>query len=551
MSEVLTLEYDLAELPSSQHRAGLAGLVLMTRWLNEDEEDKKGICEITQVDETTATLKIDQEGLRFLFDNVYAAFYKTIESDKKPLGEKTEFKIAERDFVDEKTGRNKKQKVYVYDIIQPKGAFLNEYDKSDESIWIVLWRKMMWSILRGIDPTRRPFKERANGEFTEDADKVWQELNRPSDYAVELPSTYFIGAQASNAENVPFKDRARFQFLLHFWAFVAQIYVPITWEYERKTKREKMKDLGYALVIPDIADLKTFCEIYPAVLHGRSEQKFGYGRPKESIIDVAAEGALDLLNKINQKISPKVDMNLQDLLLGVDVVHLEKQGNNIRLWATSRVDPTIDIINKYSTIKEKYKNALFRRQRLLNLLNEKPWLNGFNFLLSKTESEQTINNSFFRNDARTAFEEAGVKIKSNGGNQMNEQTKELKPKTIEEIVYRLVKNYIKEKLRVKHDKTWKDEWKVNKNFKEIDEYNKLKGKIARDSFLAVRSRVGDDFTEYFASTICSYHQFSLKGDGFDLVARALRDENEQVRTLTMLALSANGYSPRENKEKTQ
>ena len=31
--EVLELDYNLAELPSSQHRAGLAGLVLMVQWL--------------------------------------------------------------------------------------------------------------------------------------------------------------------------------------------------------------------------------------------------------------------------------------------------------------------------------------------------------------------------------------------------------------------------------------------------------------------------------------------------------------------------------------
>ena len=35
---VLELDYQLAELPSSQHRAGLAGLVLMVRWLTTGNE---------------------------------------------------------------------------------------------------------------------------------------------------------------------------------------------------------------------------------------------------------------------------------------------------------------------------------------------------------------------------------------------------------------------------------------------------------------------------------------------------------------------------------
>lgn len=33
--DVLHLDYRLVELPSSQHRAGLAGLVLMLNWLKQ------------------------------------------------------------------------------------------------------------------------------------------------------------------------------------------------------------------------------------------------------------------------------------------------------------------------------------------------------------------------------------------------------------------------------------------------------------------------------------------------------------------------------------
>ena len=62
MSEILTLEYNLAELPSSQHRAGLAGLVLMVEWAfgaesigknsKKGEPDKKGLFEIVRLEET-------------------------------------------------------------------------------------------------------------------------------------------------------------------------------------------------------------------------------------------------------------------------------------------------------------------------------------------------------------------------------------------------------------------------------------------------------------------------------------------------------------------
>jgi CRISPR-associated protein Cmx8 len=343
---------------------------------------------------------------------------------------------------------------------------------------------------------------------------------------------------------VPFKDLARFQFLLHFWAFVSQIYVPLTWTFDRKTKSEKPKDVGFALVIPDIADLETFCDELPAVLQSRLSEKFGY-RPRESAIDVAAEGALDLMHKINQRLATKVNQ-VSDLLLGVDVVHLEKQGNNIRLWGNTRIYPSRSILDKYQNAKEKYKNQTFRRQIILNILNEKDWSYGFDSLLSKTDFEQTVGNSFFRNDVRKAFEDVGVTNISKGAKYMETQTTEKVPKKLEEVVYDLVSTYVREKVRNKYQ----SEWSKLTSDAEKNKHNELRGKVAREAFLAVRSRTDDDFIEYFTSSICSYHQFSLKGDGFDLVAEALYDEEKraQVRTLTMLALSANGYSPKSEKQ---
>src|SRR5436305_10705698 len=72
-TEVLELNYQLAELPSSQHRAGLAGLVLMARWL-ERQGTNKGSCELIRLDELGATLRMNEHGLEALFDEVYGAY---------------------------------------------------------------------------------------------------------------------------------------------------------------------------------------------------------------------------------------------------------------------------------------------------------------------------------------------------------------------------------------------------------------------------------------------------------------------------------------------
>lgn len=326
MPEPLTLEYDLAELPSSQHRAGLAGLVLMVKWHN-DNPDKKGVCEISHLSESGATLKIDQEGLQSLFDKVYAATNGEKEEDKprKKDGEMIPALREEtRVITDPKTGKSKEKTFYIYPLVIPHGAFLVDYDRSEKGIWIKLWRDMVWSIVCSRDLQRIPYKKRANQEEDKNISKLWSDLVKTPNKGTDLSSSLFIGAEGSNAEDVSFKDQRKFQLLLNFWIFVAQIYVPKIWEFDRKTNRESPKDVGFALVIPDVANLEVFCEELPRVLQQREVGLFGY-RPKESVVDVAAEGALELMDKINERLATRVNYQISDLLLGVDVVHLEKK----------------------------------------------------------------------------------------------------------------------------------------------------------------------------------------------------------------------------------
>jgi CRISPR-associated protein Cmx8 len=550
MADVLELDYQLAELPSSQHRAGLAGLVLMARWLERLKKTNpslKGVCQLTRLDEHGATLRLDQAGLRELFDEVYAASREEQERDSLLKNKKKEvippIREEQRAIADPKTGKVKENTVYIYPVVVPRGAFLVAYDpssKDENGLWIKLWRDMIWGSLRGVPATRRPFDERSEGQFTEDADKTWQDLQRPAEHTVDLPSTYFIGAQASNAENVPFKDRARFQFLLHFWPFVAQVYVPAKSSYDSKTKQAKTEFVGYALTVPDVANLADFCEELPSVLQNtRGVEVAGY-RPRDSVIDLAAEGALDLMTKLNQRLAAAAGRQaVSDLLLGVDVVHLEKQGNNVRLWGTARVDPTQSMIDEYARVKGMFRYPLFRRQRLLNILNGREWFVGFGRLLSTTDAEQTIGSRFFRADARAAFQDSLQSNQPTKGEQGEVDTdsseQAASQSSVEDLIYQLVGTYITARLKSKHQLEWKS---VQGTPKE-SEYAEKKTKIAKDAFLSVRSRTGDDFIEYFASTLCSFPQF-LSEEGYATLARALHTDTDKVRTLTLLALSARG-----------
>ena len=71
--ELVQLTYSLAELPSAQHRAGLAGLVLACRWLERVPHEVLGTCRLDAVEPGRASLTVDFDGLSSLLDQVYKA----------------------------------------------------------------------------------------------------------------------------------------------------------------------------------------------------------------------------------------------------------------------------------------------------------------------------------------------------------------------------------------------------------------------------------------------------------------------------------------------
>jgi len=542
--DVIELDYNLAELPSSQHRAGLAGLVLMVQWLKR-QGTHKGICDVIRLDERGATLRINQDGLAALFDEVYAAS-KEEQERSQPLKNRQKILIpplreATRIEIDPKSGKEKTKTVYIYPVVIPKGAFLVDVDPSangDKGIWIKLWRDIIWSIFRGVPATRKPFEDRADGEQTKDAADVWVDLIQPSDYPIELPSTYFIGAQAVNAENVPFKDRARFQFLLHFWPYAAQVYVPAVHNNEGERTF-----VGFALAVPDVANLELFCEEFPEVLRARGVEPAGY-RPRDSVVDCLVESALDLLKRLHERLTLHAGtQSTRDLVLGVDVVHVDKQGNNIKTLGVARIDPELSMIDEYARIKASLWNPQFRKQRLLNLVNGRVWYAGFNEIMCSLPYEQSIGHKTFRNDARESFRQEVQHIEEEVSTDMSDEAQSKAPtvdfNTIasvhcEALVYRVVGIYLQRKVSSKYQLEWsavKDDPGKRKDYEEARE------KVAREAFLAVRSRSGMDFTDYFASTLCSVSQ-PLSEQQYVALAQALYEDTDKVRTLTMLALSA-------------
>jgi CRISPR-associated protein Cmx8 len=64
------------------------------------------------------------------------------------------------------------------------------------------------------------------------------------------------------------------------------------------------------------------------------------------------------------------------------------------------------LLDKYEAIRDNYRDPLFKRQRILNLLREEPWYRGFDQLFSRNSLERFIGSQayWFSTDSRKGFE---------------------------------------------------------------------------------------------------------------------------------------------------
>jgi len=285
------------------------------------------------------------------------------------------------------------------------------------------------------------------------------------------------------------------------------------------------KPQRYAVAIPDIANLEDFVGKWPQVVRQRSPALFKF-RPRESIIDVAGEAGLDVTRQVLEVVGAEQGALAAGLFRGVDVFLIEAGARGSSLLSVSRVDATRRMVNEYARVRAAaYRSPLFRRHRILNVLGERPWWFGFARLCSTTPDEMTIRHQQFQQDCATALTEVEMKQDATVANQ-----------TLEHLVYHRVEAYVLGKTKRKYDLSWRE---AKGDPAEEERYKTKKEKVAREAFLAVRSRTGADFVAYFTSTICSVPHHVTE-EKYVEIARALMDPNEveRVRSLTLLALSA-------------
>ncbi|TMI53231.1 type I-MYXAN CRISPR-associated protein Cmx8, partial [Candidatus Bathyarchaeota archaeon] len=267
----------------------------------------------------------------------------------------------------------------------------------------------IWETLRGVPRTRIPYEERAERKTVSEADATWSDLQKFQQrraqneiYAVDIASSIFVGAQAANAERIAFRGRADEVFLLHFWPVVMGVYVPQVIDREGESKFTG----SYVLVVPDVSDLEGFVQEFPDTTAQLKPELAGY-RPREAVISLPQEGGLEYLHHLTRVAKAKAERGeLAYSIIGVEVYHLERQGNNIRMLGADRVSVTRRLLEEYETLRGCYRDPLFKRQRILNLLRGESWYRGFDQLFSRNNSQRFIGSraDWFSADSRKGFE---------------------------------------------------------------------------------------------------------------------------------------------------
>ncbi len=550
----IEISYDLFDLPTAFHKAGLAGLILLVESLKVRKLLTDGECRI-DVTASSARLNFTEVLIRKLMDDLYDAEWKEVAVKSKWQGADA---LRPPTLAEKEAGTP-----FIYRVVQPKGAFFDNVFDGEKELWRKLWREMLWSIPRGRPTAREPYYQRADGNSCKEGPNAWAELEKVRKaraknqfHTTGLSSSLFPGAQDTNAEVIRFEGRAEQNLLLHFWPLTVLLFVPQEVEWDGATS---LPASSFSMAIPDVSNLSEFIRDYPRLLASLSSEARAY-RPAQAVIDLPAEGALALMENLAILAGLRVETGELRFSIGaVEYLHLLKKGNNVKLMAAGRISPERRLISGYRAIacprdeSSRYRNSLFRRGLLLALLGEEPWYRPFGAMFSTFDAQIFIRKPRMPDEAKIAPHFAADATKKfrhetkmftqllERHATMPDTPRPTAPPAV--IVNRVVRSYLFARTQ---EKTGIDPAKFRTPDGEVDfkaipsEFNDIKNKLALSLILEFRSRRDQAFVDYFATTFFSVTQRLNEPDRLELASLLTdSDRRDDLKTVTLLALSAN------------
>lgn len=386
-------------LPTVQHKAGLGGLVYLLKHLEGRELPQEERVEF-EVSKDELRLALTSESLTRLMSELYQNMTVVRTSRSKPKGEYWE---EERELSNGKT-----EKIFKYKDSRPRGGWLFEGLKpgaeqaiaAGEDDWHKLWQDSLWQTFRGIPATRKVFDtDKGKEKVVKDFWKAFEKKEKGKPVTLDIASTIYVGAQAQNPEGIGFEGSPDEVFLLHFAQVLAQPYKVVGVDSQGGTYWP-----GVIWVFLEPGNLKRFVKKCKGFLAGRK-----VGDPDfrlRSRVTLPQEAALGILSDEALKLTLEDAGELA--FDGALCTHLNKEGNNINLYAASYVPYEQNLISDYREVVLSIQSYPVRKLCLQNLLDGKPLYRGASKLLSYLPKEAAVplsglGNSISR-DSKTILE---------------------------------------------------------------------------------------------------------------------------------------------------
>lgn len=546
----VAVSWSLPDLPTSLHKAGLAGLLCYVKRMPEfAAQDAVPIIESASPLELR--IRFTEESLQALMDSVYAGEKHLVESKKK-------WKNG-----DLKEERSEPSRLWVYEVVRPKAELMVHWRHGNpEDRWVVLWREAVRGVLResrAAEIYTRTTKGESPTKKSKDLNRLWKDLVSAASgrrsISGAVPVSMYIGAEEKSSERVDFKGEVQHNLLLHFWPFVSPIFVPRTLVRKDGRWRIDTRGSGYIVAVAEVGSVTEFSEMIDSYWRRQSISSDD-GLPRECKIDVAVEGGMAFLYSLMMnRLQSMDDGDFFDTVPQVDLYHLQKRRYGVQILVSDSIRVSAGTLRHYERVADSRRDVLFRRLLMRNLLDGLPWHARANETLFTrypaglfVYSERSPG--FARSFGRAAREQF-KRERSSMNDRLNLAGK------VFDIVGEFVTSRAEKRSGITRDQFPKTgdggtDWTSrDSNFRE---YLDAREKVATDAFLAIRGRNPDEFVEYFVGSICAVPQFmGAKGirpkEGFIEIAQALHDSEErrmEMKNLTMLALSAHASSQRQS-----